>query len=135
MMSMDKTMKQWLGLSGCRLAKSALIAVLLSLASLSFGQVDRAALGQSLDMDLPPASLAVEMEVTGLEAASGTIYLDEEAYSLDLFREGASLLEAPRLQAGFDLETLRVGERVIVETDGTEPSDTHTPFIIAIRRP
>jgi hypothetical protein len=109
--------------------------VSLLLASSAFTQVDRSELGRALNLDLLPVAMASEKEVTGIDLDSGTLSLDDEKFSLRLFTEGESLLEGPPLQSSIDLKSLRVGERVIVETDGTAPSDTHIPHITAIRRP
>lgn len=131
----SKKMKNKIAWNTSQVAGFVTGLMLLMMASGALAQVDRAELGRALELDLLPVAMPSEMEVTGLNLDSGIVYLDEESYSLELLVDGASLLESPRLTAGFDLESLQIGERVIVETDGTAPSDTHAPLIIAIRRP
>lgn len=109
---------------------------LLTLFSLSaVAQTDRYALGEALDIDLLPVALPSEMEITALNLAAGRVYMDGEGYSIELFLRGEAGLEESRLHSPFDLQELEVGDRVVVETDGTAPTSGHYPFVIAIGRP
>ncbi len=128
----ENTMKRlhtWFSLPGLVWA-----AILLLMASGSFAQVDSTESERTLEPDMLPVIVPFEMEVTGLDLDAGIIYLNNDGYSLEMLNRVNNRLEASRRQATFDLKRLRIGDRVIVETDGTAPSDSRMPFITAIRK-
>lgn len=111
----------------------SLLALLLAATALH-AQANRAQLSEALGIDLPPAVIPVEKEITALDLQAGRIYLDEEGFSLALFVEGDRDLNVPLLPAGVDLKTLSIGDKVLVETDGTAPSSSHYPLVISIAK-
>ena len=117
------------------LAIKVVVLFVVLMSAPGMAQIDRYSLSEELGVDLVPMALPTEMEITGLDLSGGRIYLDEEGYSIALFLRGESGLEQPQLETSVDLQSLTVGDLVIVETDGTAPSAQHYPYIIAIARP
>lgn len=110
-------------------------AFFILVASESLAQINSTDEATSLEPDVLPVIVPFEMEVTGLDLDAGVIYLNGDGYSLEVLKGTNNRAESSRNRMNLDLKLLRIGERVIVETDGTAPSDTRLPFITSIRQP
>ena len=105
--------------------------------SASHAQTKREQLGALLDIDMPQAEVEpVAKQITRLDLPAGRIYLDNEGFSLALMLDDVARSSSlPRLEAMVDLATLKVGDVVLVDVDGTAPTQTHYPFVLWIGKP
>ncbi len=111
-------MKFWIMLFIAGLASSAAAAQQASQPDRQFEQT------MNVDMIVSPEEL-VTVERVDLNAM--TIQVDGHIYRLP--GEGSSPVSD---QIGMSLRDLRAGAEVFIQTDGTEPSADHRPFIVRI---
>ncbi len=109
-------MKYWI----IAVAFGLLVDIVLAQESLA---VDRQ-LEQALGVDIAP-SFPQQVSIEGVNLNAMTIRIDGFTYRLP--PQGASTI-SDRL--GVSLRDLRPGSEVFIQTDGTEPSADHQPYII-----
>ncbi len=100
-----------------------------SLVWLVAGLVAGPSAAQSADDQDVAVGIAMPMVVDRVEAESGTLYLNGQAY---VYRESDEALSAAGSPTGtrpVSLRELRSGMEVIVMTDGTAPDRNHKPLI------
>jgi len=101
----------------------------------SLAQADFDSRNDGLDQDYAPFPIPELREVTRLDLAAGMIFLDGEGFSVADLLEADEASDVAGSHRPLYLRSLRRGERVIVETDGTAPSPSHVPRVFSIRRP
>lgn len=116
--------------------KWAVGLILLAITISAFAQADfESDHDKGLDQDFAPFPIPELKEFTRLDLAAGMIFLDGERFSIADLLEADEALDSADSHRPLDLQTLRRGEPVIVETDGTAPSALHAPRVLSIRRP
>lgn len=105
------------------------LAVGLFASSIVWAQTERRDLEASLGVDMTQ-SLPQQGTVNAVYPADSEIRIDGVTYRL--ITQDDSAVTADSKSGGLSIRDLRPGMTVMIETDGTEPSSRHKPYILRI---